>query len=180
MKENCPSTTAWRVALRRAAHQLFDVPIIFNDPPTMRIVGANSATTPQSGEDWLAETPLSRVLRASLAARSQCVEDEFRLAAGQGGGQLVVLWAGLDTFAYRNPTPENRLHIFEVDHPATQAWKHKQLEETGMPIPPISRLRQSTLKARRSRAVCGKLGLTSIKKHFFMAWGERVFVAQRH
>jgi methyltransferase (TIGR00027 family) len=51
--------------------------------------------------------------------------------------QYVVLGAGLDTFAYRNPFPD--LNVFEVDHPATQAWKRQCLEAAGLPVP--SRLR---------------------------------------
>jgi methyltransferase (TIGR00027 family) len=45
------------------------------------------------------------------------------------------LGAGLDTFAYRNPYPELALRVFEVDHPATQAWKRARLEEVGVPLP---------------------------------------------
>ena len=49
--------------------------------------------------------------------------------------QYVVLGAGLDTFAYRNPYPVSRLRVFEVDHPATQVWKRARLQETGIAIP---------------------------------------------
>jgi len=48
---------------------------------------------------------------------------------------LVVLGAGLDTYAYRGPL-RDRLRIFEVDHPATQAWKRRRLADTGIPLPP--------------------------------------------
>jgi len=46
----------------------------------------------------------------------------------------VVLGAGLDTLAYRSPWRE-RVRIFEVDHPATQAWKRRRLEDAAIPIP---------------------------------------------
>jgi methyltransferase (TIGR00027 family) len=45
-----------------------------------------------------------------------------------------VLGAGLDTYAYRS-TLRDRLRIFEVDHPATQAWKRQRLAEAAIPIP---------------------------------------------
>jgi methyltransferase (TIGR00027 family) len=45
------------------------------------------------------------------------------------------LGAGLDTFAYRNSYPECVLHVFEVDHPATQIWKRARLEEVGITLP---------------------------------------------
>ena len=45
----------------------------------------------------------------------------------------MLLGAGLDTFAYRNPFAGVR--VFEVDHPATQAWKRKLLRRAGIPQP---------------------------------------------
>ena len=50
--------------------------------------------------------------------------------------QLVVLGAGLDTFAYRNPFAGSGLRVFEVDHPATQTWKRDLLAEAGIAVPP--------------------------------------------
>jgi methyltransferase (TIGR00027 family) len=47
--------------------------------------------------------------------------------------QYVVLGAGFDTFAYRNPFPA--LRVFEVDHPATQEVKRRRLESAGIAIP---------------------------------------------
>jgi methyltransferase (TIGR00027 family) len=47
---------------------------------------------------------------------------------------LVVLGAGLDTFAYRSPFGD-RLRIFEVDHPATQQWKRARLGASGIALP---------------------------------------------
>jgi methyltransferase (TIGR00027 family) len=45
----------------------------------------------------------------------------------------VILGAGLDTFAYRNPFPQ--LRVFEVDFPATQQWKRELLAAASIPIP---------------------------------------------
>src|SRR5581483_1443479 len=50
-----------------------------------------------------------------------------------GVTQYVVLGAGLDTFAYRNPYPA--LKVFEVDHPSTQEWKRRLLAEVGIVLP---------------------------------------------
>jgi methyltransferase (TIGR00027 family) len=69
-----------------------------------------------------------------MAVRSRYAEDQLAEAVANGVKQCVVLGAGLDTFACRNPHPE--LHVFEVDHPATQAWKRGQLAAAGIAIPP--------------------------------------------
>ena len=80
-------------------------------------------------------TPLSSYLRAFVAARSRCAEDELALGIRRGVRQYVILGAGLDTFAYRNPHPQGTLHVLEVDHPATQAWKRTRLDEVGIALP---------------------------------------------
>ena len=71
MKENQPSGTAQRVAMRRAAHQLLDDPKVFDDPLAMRIVGPESAATLQADPLRHESSRLSPYLRASLAARSR-------------------------------------------------------------------------------------------------------------
>jgi methyltransferase (TIGR00027 family) len=74
-------------------------------------------------------------MRLFIAARSRFAEAILAEAVnGRGVAQLVVLGAGLDTFAYRNPFPD-RLRVFEVDHPATQDWKRQRLAEVDIAIP---------------------------------------------
>ncbi|MGE5284687.1 MAG: class I SAM-dependent methyltransferase [Actinomycetota bacterium] len=132
---NCPSETALRVAIRRAEHQVLDAPKVFDDPLALRILGVEDRPAQQPDPKWLDETPSSRVLRASLAARSRYAEDELHRSVKRGIRQYVVLGAGLDTFAYRNPYSDDVLHVFEVDHAATQIWKRDRLKEAGIPIP---------------------------------------------
>jgi methyltransferase (TIGR00027 family) len=133
MKENCPSKTAMRVAMRRAAHQVLDDPRVFDDPLAFKILGMPNETALHPSE----QTPFGRGLRAFLAARSRYVEDELQIAVARGVRQYVILGAGLDTSAYRQPAAGAELHIFEVDHPATQAWKRTCLAEAAIPIPPM-------------------------------------------
>jgi methyltransferase (TIGR00027 family) len=70
-----------------------------------------------------------------VAARSRYAEDELALGVRRGVRQYVILGAGLDTFAYRNPHPEEVLRVFEVDYPTTQTWKRARLEEAGVAPP---------------------------------------------
>ncbi len=123
-----PSRTAQRVALRRATHQMVDDPLVFHDPLAVAI-----ADEPE----WVNDTqqPYSRSLRAFIAVRSRYAEDQLAVAIERGVRQYVVLGAGLDTFAYRNPFQAFGLHVFEVDHPATQEWKREQLRSAGIAVP---------------------------------------------
>jgi methyltransferase (TIGR00027 family) len=132
MTGEAPSLTAQRVAMRRAAHQLFDHPRVFEDPLAIAILGEELAARLKSGLDQC-ETGGSRHIRAFMAARSRYAEDQLTAAMARGATQYVVLGAGLDTYAYRNE--HSRLFVFEVDHPATQAWKRKQLDAAGIAIP---------------------------------------------
>jgi len=135
VQDEKPSATAWRVALGRAAHQIYDAPKIFDDPLALRIVGAYAQG--QSPETFFSQrykrSIRTTLLRAILAARSRIAEDELAAAVTHGVRQYVLLGAGLDTFGYRNPHPGVR--VFEVDHPATQAWKRKILGLAAIPEP---------------------------------------------
>ena len=74
-----------------------------------------------------------RTYRASIVARARFIEDLVEAEAEKGVGQYVILGAGLDTGAYRHADVPGR--IFEVDLPATQAWKRARLHEAGIAMP---------------------------------------------
>ena len=135
MRENRPSATAYRVAMKRAAHQLIDDPKVFDDPVALRILGKKMAAALQADPGQFESDVLSPYLRAFVAARSRYAEDELAVGVRSGVRQYVILGAGLDTYAYRNPYPQGGLHVFEVDHPATQAWKRSCLEAAGIALP---------------------------------------------
>jgi methyltransferase (TIGR00027 family) len=132
MQEGKFSRTAQRVAIRRAAHQLLDQPRVLDDPLALLIIGSEAAEALRSNPKE--DHAFSRAFRAFMAARSRYAEDELARAVAHGVAQYVILGAGLDTFAYRNPHAGVR--VFEVDHPATQSWKREQLQAAGIAIPP--------------------------------------------
>ncbi|MCF6248737.1 MAG: class I SAM-dependent methyltransferase [Desulfobacula sp.] len=134
MKQNCPSLTAKKVAVMRAAHQILDSPKIFEDPIALSIIGTQGVSKIHS-EKRKFKTRLHSYLRAIVVARSRFVEDALSVAIKQGIRQYVILGAGLDTFAYRNPHSDTGLRIFEIDYPATQEWKRQQLNAGNVSIP---------------------------------------------
>ena len=128
METGRASKTALGVAIRRAAHQLIDKPPVLDDPIALKLVG--------DGYPRLMERamhPVGRDFRGFMAARSRYTEDRLAEAVASGVTQYVVLGAGLDTFAYRNPF--RGLRIFEVDFPATQIWKRAMLAEAAIGLP---------------------------------------------
>lgn len=133
MQTGEPSRTAIGTAQHRAVHQLIDRPVIFDDPFALRILGAERVKQVALNLARY-ETASARAMRAFLVTRARYAEDELARVYNQGTQQYIVLGAGLDTFAYRNPYGQ-RLRVFEVDHPATQQWKRTRLQEQGIALP---------------------------------------------
>lgn len=130
MQYGQPSRTALAAAYHRAAHQVLEDGRIFRDPLAVRILGE----TPEAVRQWAEERSSGRRMRIFIAVRARFAEDALAAAVAVGATQLVVLGAGLDTYAYRGACRE-WLRIFEVDHPATQAWKRQRLADAAIPQP---------------------------------------------
>jgi methyltransferase (TIGR00027 family) len=130
MRAQEPSATARGAAAHRAAHQVLEGGSVFADPLA-------DALLEETKEDIAAaarEKPALEPMRLFLAARTRFAEDALARAYERGTRQAVVLGAGLDTFALRNP--HRGLRVFEVDHPATQAWKRERIAAAGLEVPP--------------------------------------------
>lgn len=167
MIEGKPSATAYRAAVRRAAHQLLDKPVIFEDPLALTIVGGDRGSAVARDEISRADSPGGTALRAFIAARSRFAEDRLAEAVAAGIRHAVVLGAGLDTFAYRNPFAAEGLVVYEVDHPATQAWKRQRLEQTRIAIPPGVRFVPVDFSVDRLDARLAEAGLDPAVPAFF-------------
>jgi methyltransferase (TIGR00027 family) len=111
-----------------------DEPKIFVDPLALPIIGAEGERYMQEHLTSLQTDSLRRT-RAMIAIRARFNEEELAVAMAQGTAQYVVLGAGLDTFAYRRRDVAEKLTVFEVDYPATQAWKRERLVEAGIAEP---------------------------------------------
>jgi len=125
-----PSRTAYGAAVHRAVHQVLENGRIFADPLAIGILGEDIAPLVHEAE----QHPHRRRMRLFIAMRTRFAEDALAVAVDRGVTQLVVLGAGLDTYAYRGAM-RSRLRIFEVDHPATQAWKRERVGEAGIALP---------------------------------------------
>src|SRR4051794_26740116 len=133
MREGKASRTADRVAERRAAHQVRDRPLVLDDPIALRVIDPEVARMLREHPPEREASLVGPYLRAFFVMRSRFAEDALADAVRRGVRQYVVLGAGFDTFAYRNPFPE--LRVFEVDHPDTQAVKRRRLADAGIEIP---------------------------------------------
>lgn len=132
MDNEGPSRTALATAYARAYHQIADRPRILTDPLAARLLGVTADELSELGKPTK-DRPGSGPRRLFFAARARFAEDRVAAAVTAGVRQVVILGAGLDTFAYRNP--HLGLRVFEVDHPATQAWKRQHLAASGIDQP---------------------------------------------
>lgn len=129
------SRTALGVAALRAVHQLLDgEPKILDDPIAARLLDADMLQQLRSNPSRTHE-PLTKGLRSHVVLRSRYVEERLAEGVRRGVRQCVILGAGFDTFAYRQPDWARSLRIYEVDHQATQEEKRHKLQSAGIPSP---------------------------------------------
>lgn len=129
-----PSGTAVLTAVARAVHREEPRPWVIDDYLALGLAGREGLAL--LGR-LRAEVPRSYLLAFSrwMCVRARFPEDIVEQAAATGTSQYVILGAGLDSFAYRRGGLLRRLRVFEVDHPATQAWKRRRLAELGIQPP---------------------------------------------
>ena len=128
--EAAPSRTAMLAAVARGLFRMEAAqPWVLDDAFALVLVGP----VWQELRELLFSLFPAQVVREILAAvctRSRYAED--RLAAG-AFVQYVILGAGLDSFAWRRPDLLRSLRVFEVDHPASQAWKLERASDLALP-----------------------------------------------
>lgn len=133
------SQTALHVAACRAAHLRFDPsPHLLEDRIAESLLGDEAErliATYAPGGSWILQEN-----RFFLPFRGRFGEDLVADRYRAGVRQLVILGAGLDSFALRRPAELSSLRIFEVDHPATQGWKKARLAALGLELRPGAEL----------------------------------------
>jgi methyltransferase (TIGR00027 family) len=126
-----PSRTAMIAAVARGHLRLEETPPwVLDDAFALVLVGPAW----QELRERLVSLLPGQIIREASAAvctRSRYAED--RLASG-AFAQYVILGAGLDSFAWRRPDLVRSLRVFEVDHPATQAWKLERARDLALPL----------------------------------------------
>lgn len=74
-------------------------------------------------------------LSPSALGRAAFAEQELQNAVMLGAGQYLILAAGYDTFAYRQPDWAEPLQIYEVDHPVTAEDKRQRVDAFLQAVP---------------------------------------------
>ncbi|MBX9976402.1 class I SAM-dependent methyltransferase [Cytobacillus firmus] len=154
MRPNESSLTSLISAFGRAYHSQYDTPKIFDDYVAQELISKKEiseisenmingiqffnegiAQTLQGKSEevlkWITQVQLSPTPLARAAYCEKVLLNEIML----GLEQYVILGAGLDTFCIRHPELEKTLEIFEIDHPSTQEFKKKRLDNANLLTP---------------------------------------------
>jgi methyltransferase (TIGR00027 family) len=166
MQDGQPSRTAFGATAHRAAHQVMDRGVIFPDPFAVAVLG-------EDGDAAVARLADSshQIMRLFIAARSRFADDALSAAAARGVRQTVILGAGLDTFCLRNPHSNVGLHVYEVDHPATQAWKHDHLHGLSLKLLPSVTMAPIDFESQRLADGLASVGFQAERPAFFVWLG---------
>jgi methyltransferase (TIGR00027 family) len=194
MQEQQFSRTALITAAIRAYHATHDRSVIFEDVMAPRLLAdGKSQTHPGTfltalqdlepdfvksyfGQDgslpwWL------RVIAGAVLSRARYVEDCLAAACSRGVRQYVILGAGLDTFAFRNPDLMRHLQVFEVDHPGSQAFARRVFAEAGLEVPESLHFLPADLEKERLSDVFRGSTYDRGKLTFFSLMGVTYYLA---
>lgn len=168
MNQENGSKTAIGAAMLRAAHQLIDgEEKLINDAVILKLLGPEIKDYVLTHSDAFF-TPGSIGMRTHIVLRSRYAEDCLKQAYQNGVRQFLILGAGLDTFAYRQPEWAKNLNIIEADHPASHADKAKRLKDAGVTIPENLSFIETDLEAD---------DLTTIFKNSKLNFSQPIFTA---
>ncbi|GAB6477427.1 MULTISPECIES: class I SAM-dependent methyltransferase [Bacillus] len=154
MKKGEVSITSLVSAFGRAYHSEFDNPKIFDDYVAKEFISQKERNdiemnmvqgihffntdiaqqfqdNPQEILKWITQVQLSPTPLARAAYCERVLLHEITL----GTKQYVILGAGLDTFSFRHRELENKIEVFEVDHPSTQKFKKERIKEAELEVP---------------------------------------------
>jgi methyltransferase (TIGR00027 family) len=178
IEERSASRTAIGVAVLRALHELYDAsPKILSDPIIPLLLDKEVLEKAKANRDWYRD-PLTTALRSHVVLRSRYAEDSLHEAVVSGVHQYVILGAGFETFAYRQPAWAAPLRIFEVDHPASQRAKVERLRLSEVSLPANLEFVSADFETASLRDILSHSNLDFTAPTFFSCLGVLVYLAE--
>jgi methyltransferase (TIGR00027 family) len=140
MKESKPSRSAGVIAAHRAMGSLkpphqricYDPYAAQLLPPGFTVLGEYDIPPETALEIFKGVVP---GFHEHFLARTRYIDEYLRHFIQNNLEQLVILGAGYDSRPYRFPELNNTIPVYEIDYPATQAYKIEQLKEILNALP---------------------------------------------
>jgi methyltransferase (TIGR00027 family) len=172
------SQTALATAYLRAAHQVLDSkPLILEDPVAVPLLGAGTEQRIRDAADRY-RTPEALALRSHVVLRSRYAEDRLAAAVGRGVTQYVLVGAGFDTFALRQPEWADSLKVIEIDHPDSQAAKRARIAAAGMQLPANALLAEIDFERESLFDGLRRNGVTTAEPTLFSWLGVTMYLTE--
>jgi len=171
------SQTAFGVGMLRALHRIVDAePWVVDDTISLALFGDAVRAILRKDPGWF-QDERGTVLRAHVLVRSAFAEDRLRAAVARSVRQCVVLGAGYDTFAYRQPQWMRDVQVFELDAAPTRADKLERLARAG--IAPPANVAYAALDLERASLadVLRSAGFDAASPAFFSWLGVMVYLS---
>lgn len=171
-----PSMTALVSTFARAYHAAHSTTPIFNDtlakallyPGEYQMIaqhmlqGRAFFNITNEGEEALRRI-VDEYLSPALLGRAAYAESALKNAVRIGARRYLILGAGYDTFAYRQPTWAAPLQVVEVDQSAIIEDKHRRLQAARIAIPDNAQFIAADLSRPKDWRTLGHLPALSSK-----------------
>ena len=195
MDESTASQTALSTALMRAAHTRLDPNPLIQDSWGDRLVPDSArenlraralAQMDEAAKIGALASPGSIVddylLRSrpyqNVVMRTRYTEDALQAAVVQGIRQYVLIGAGFDSFALRQPAFAKHLRVFEIDHPATQALKLQRIEALGISLADTVHFIAADLSKETLQAALARSSFRRDEPTFFSWLGVTMYLTR--
>jgi methyltransferase (TIGR00027 family) len=174
------SVTAIATALMRATHTRLERPALIDDPWGDRLILAveRAAMLAGIGAEDLDEALRAHPSYGTVILRARYAEDALEAAVAAGVRQYVIVGAGMDSFALRRPAFAREVEVFEVDHPASQAFKTARLAERGISLPARLHLVAADLGETRLDVALAGSAFDRERPAFFAWLGVTVYLTR--
>lgn len=178
MHDPSASRTALATAYLRAAHQIIDPgPRVLHDPIALPLLGPGAADRIWGSIEKYV-SPAAKALRSHVVLRARYAEDRLESAIGRGVRQYILVGAGFDTFALRQPHWASGLSIIEVDHPDTQRLKRSKISRAAISIPANVVFAGIDFERESLREGLARVGVSRDKPTFFAWLGVTMYLTE--
>ena len=182
-----PSRTSIWAASARAVGSRFDEPRRNPDALADKLMGAEErasiaghplATALEHDTPEARSSPEVQSAAATLVIRTKFIDERLECAVRDGATQIVIMGAGWDTRAYRFADQLHGVRVFEVDQPATQAWKRRRAEAVLGPPPPHLTYLQIDFRVQTLEAVLLAAGYDPTVRTLFIWEGVTMYLPE--
>ena len=113
-----------------------------------------------------------------MLVRTRYIDERLERAVREGKTQIVILGAGFDTRAHRFAELFKDIPVIEIDHPATQEYKKRRVEETLGGAPANLTYAAADFAREGLADVIRRAGFQRDRATYFIAEGLSMYVPE--